>query len=94
MDMYGNGTDIMYVTLGTDGYGQTVLLPQPTDDPNDPLNWSWAKKHSILLTIAWGALCADFTSAMGPSVIFPQAAEWQISPDTANRPNSMNVLLG
>ncbi|KAJ6006996.1 major facilitator superfamily domain-containing protein [Penicillium canescens] len=74
--------------------GHTVLLPQPTDDPNDPLNWSWAKKHCILITIAWGALCADFTSAMGPSVIFPQAIEWQISPDTANRANSMNVLFG
>ncbi len=25
-----------------------ILHPQPTADPLDPLNWSWARKHIIL----------------------------------------------
>ena len=73
---------------------QTVLLPQPTNDPNDPLNWSWTRKHAILFTVAWAGLCADWTSASGPSVIFQQAAQWDMSPNTANRPNSINILFG
>lgn len=85
--------------LGESGEGvlthrQTVLLPQPTDDPNDPLNWSWSKKHLILLTVAWAALCADWTSASGSAIIFPQAAEWQMSVAAVNQPNAINVLFG
>ena len=26
-----------------------VLVPQPSDDPNDPLNWPAWKKHSVRL---------------------------------------------
>jgi hypothetical protein len=71
-----------------------VLLPQPTNDPNDPLNWSWAKKHLILFTVAWAALCADFTSASGAPTLFVQAEQWGITPNAANQPNAINVLFG
>ena len=27
--------------------------PQPTADPLDPLNWSWAKKHTILAIVMY-----------------------------------------
>ncbi|KAI1490731.1 major facilitator superfamily domain-containing protein [Biscogniauxia mediterranea] len=74
--------------------GHTVLIPQPTDDPDDPVNWSWTKKHLILFTVAWGGLVADWTIASGPTVIIEQAAEWGITPNEANRPNSISVLLG
>ncbi|KAM5354619.1 hypothetical protein ACJ41O_001266 [Fusarium nematophilum] len=73
--------------------GHTVLLPQPTDDPSDPLNWSWYRKHLVLFTIAWAAMCADFTSAAGSAIIFQQAEEWHISPTKANQPNAINVLF-
>jgi hypothetical protein len=32
-----------------------VLAPQPSEDPNDPLNWSKAKKEINLLILAFGA---------------------------------------
>lgn len=32
--------------------GQTVLIPQPSEDPNDPLNWSQTKKNVILLVVS------------------------------------------
>ncbi|KAF7554453.1 hypothetical protein G7Z17_g2925 [Cylindrodendrum hubeiense] len=73
--------------------GHTVLLPQPTQDPNDPLNWPSWKKHAILLTIAWGAFCADFTSAAGSAPILVQAAEWHESIHAVTETNSINVLM-
>ncbi|KAL6411958.1 hypothetical protein AUP68_04338 [Ilyonectria robusta] len=73
--------------------GHTVLLPQPTEDPSDPLNWPSWKKHAILLTIAWGAFCADFTSAAGSAPILLQAMEWHESIANINHTNSINVLM-
>ncbi|KAM5344306.1 hypothetical protein ACJ41O_012843 [Fusarium nematophilum] len=73
--------------------GHTVLLPQPTDDISDPLNWPSWKKHAILFTVAWGAFCADFTSAAGSAPILLQAAEWHESIGTVNETNSINVLM-
>ena len=26
--------------------GKTILIPQPSDDPHDPLNWSWFNYNS------------------------------------------------
>uniref|UniRef100_A0A8H7TM73 Major facilitator superfamily (MFS) profile domain-containing protein n=1 Tax=Bionectria ochroleuca TaxID=29856 RepID=A0A8H7TM73_BIOOC len=73
--------------------GHTVLLPQPTDHTCDPLNWSWTRKHLVLFTVAWAALTADVTAAAGSAIIFPQAAQWHITPGRANDPNAIAVLL-
>ncbi|KAF4547707.1 Hypothetical protein D9617_37g012330 [Elsinoe fawcettii] len=73
--------------------GHTVLLPQPTDDKNDPLNWSWTKKHLILFTVAWGSLCSDFTSASGSATVIVQAAEWGESANAVTQTNSLNILM-
>ncbi|KAH7346955.1 major facilitator superfamily domain-containing protein [Pyrenochaeta sp. MPI-SDFR-AT-0127] len=73
--------------------GHTILVPQPSDDPNDPVNWSWMKKHLLLFTVAWGALCADFTSAGGIPCIFLQGAEWHMDPNKVNYANNLNVLM-
>jgi hypothetical protein len=34
--------------------GTTVLVPQPSDDPRDPLNWSWMKKHAVFTALLPG----------------------------------------
>lgn len=39
-----------------DTNSRIVLVPQPTDDPNDPLNWSKFEKHSILCIICLGTI--------------------------------------
>ncbi|KAM0418491.1 hypothetical protein ACHAPD_004850 [Fusarium lateritium] len=85
------GAETTSLRLAEDGH--TVLLPQPTDDPNDPLNWSSRKKHLILLVVAWAALVSDFTSAAGSAPIILQAAEWHKSPNSVNHNNSINVLM-
>lgn len=33
------------------GDGDTVLFPQPSADPNDPLRWSKWRKHAVFLSI-------------------------------------------
>ncbi|KAH7129144.1 major facilitator superfamily domain-containing protein [Dactylonectria macrodidyma] len=73
--------------------GHTVLLPQPTEDPSDPLNWSWTRKHLVLFTVAWAALCTDFTAAAGTTIIFNQAAQWNKTPNRINDANAMCVLF-
>ena len=35
--------------------GDIVLAPQPSDDPNDPLNWSFTKKNAIVGILLFGA---------------------------------------
>lgn len=41
---------------GTGKYSHIILAPQPSEDPNDPLNWSWWKKHIILAIIFLGTI--------------------------------------
>jgi hypothetical protein len=45
--------------------GSTILVPQPTSDPNDPLNWSWMKKHLFLMIISIIAFLPDYGSSTG-----------------------------
>lgn len=54
--------------------GHTVLIPQPSADPSDPLNWSTVKKHVILLIISFAAFLPDYGSATGAVTLIPQAA--------------------
>ena len=53
--------------------GCTVLIPQPSDDPEDPLNWTQAKKRTVLIVIATISFLAEFGSAMGIPAIIPQS---------------------
>ena len=61
-----------------------VLIPQPTDDPEDPLNWTRMKKAAILLVVGWSAATSDYSAATGASALIPQATQWRISPNTVN----------
>jgi len=81
----GDGTDygahVLEISqLGAEGQdlqtapdGHTVLIPQPSSDLNDPLNWSPLKKHLTLLVISFTAFMPDFGSSMGIVTLLPQA---------------------
>ncbi|RYP10949.1 hypothetical protein DL765_007952 [Monosporascus sp. GIB2] len=72
---------------------QTVLIPQPTEDMDDPLNWCSFRKHMILICVSLGAFLGDLGMAVGiPSVVL-QSQEWAISPTVANLPNNLAVLM-
>ncbi|KAF3044326.1 hypothetical protein E8E12_008014 [Didymella heteroderae] len=64
------GTEIM-ADVGSHhfvkGSHKDVLVPQPSDDPNDPLNWStWWKTASITATAM-----VTFTQGFGPLALAP-----------------------
>lgn len=53
--------------------GHTRLIPQPSDDPLDPLNWTRWKKHAILFVVAAAAFLPDYGSATGAVTLELQA---------------------
>lgn len=52
---------------------RTILIPQPSNDPNDPLNWSTVRKHITLFIISAIAFLPDYGSATGAVTLIPQA---------------------
>ncbi|KAL6248009.1 hypothetical protein RBB50_005357 [Rhinocladiella similis] len=53
-----------------------VLVPQPSNDPNDPLNWPMSKKLTVLGITCWGSvLYAAVVSAMLNSAFFEMSVE-------------------
>ncbi|KAL8998443.1 MAG: hypothetical protein Q9169_002480 [Polycauliona sp. 2 TL-2023] len=73
--------------------GQTVLIPQPSDDPNDPLNWNQARKHVVLAVIIACTFLPDYGSATGAITLIPQGAEYGITPDKVNHSQSGNQFM-
>lgn len=57
--------------LASDGH--TILIPQPSSDPYDPLNWSQHKKHLILFIISACAFLPDYGSVTGNVVLLTQS---------------------
>jgi hypothetical protein len=58
------------------GSNNTTLIPRPSASPDDPLNWSWMKKHAVLLALIPGCLLSDWTLTWGTTVFEMQAPEW------------------
>ncbi|RPD64560.1 MFS general substrate transporter [Lentinus tigrinus ALCF2SS1-7] len=50
---------------GTGRYAHVILIPQPSDDPRDPLNWPSWKKEACFWTLSFGT---SLTGALSPLV--------------------------
>ncbi|KAH7141983.1 major facilitator superfamily domain-containing protein [Dactylonectria macrodidyma] len=56
------------LTSETDGNGEVLLQPQPTDDPNDPLNWKkWEKSLNFGLVLLYCLLMMAWMTASTPT---------------------------
>jgi hypothetical protein len=53
--------------------GKTVLIPQPSESANDPLNWPASKKYYTIAVIAFIAFLPDYTAGSGIVTVIPQA---------------------
>ena len=73
--------------------GRTILVPQPSDDRNDPLNWTSWKKHAVLLTISFVSFLPDFGTAFGSVTQIPQAKYWHIPVPTIQESVAINTML-
>lgn len=68
--------------------GEIILVPTPSDDPNDPLNWPQWYKNAVAVLICCAMLMCNFLAA-GPSIalidtaldFFPEAADTTVDPD-------------
>ena len=59
-----NANATVHLDLARNTKGNVILAPQPSGDPNDPLNWPFTKKLGIVLILIFGScLCA---STIGP----------------------------
>ncbi|KAF1996209.1 MFS general substrate transporter [Amniculicola lignicola CBS 123094] len=56
---------------GTGKDADIILIPQPSEDPNDPLNWSQTKKWTITLIIAFGSViyAAVLAPLLSPALV-------------------------
>ncbi|KAK2795185.1 hypothetical protein FQN52_006111 [Onygenales sp. PD_12] len=73
--------------------GRTILIPQPSASPMDPLNWSSFKKHLILIVISMTAFLPDYGSATGAVTLIPQAVQWAMTEDNVNHSQVGNVFM-
>ncbi|KAF7290370.1 MFS general substrate transporter [Mycena chlorophos] len=64
--------------------GTKVLWPQPTDDPNDPQNWSDRRKALLLIIITLAAIVPDFDSGIGIAGIFKLAVQYNTTTNVIN----------
>ncbi|OAP56444.1 putative MFS-type transporter [Fonsecaea erecta] len=73
--------------------GHTILVPQPSDDPNDPLNWSFFKKHMLLIISSMSSFLPEYGSATGAVTLLSQAQQWHLTPDHVNHSQAGNVFM-
>jgi MFS family permease len=77
---------------GTGKYSHIILVPQPSDDPNDPLNWPLWKKDTILFLVGMSAaVVGAYGPMLGPGFI-PIAAELNISINTLSQSTAWLIL--
>lgn len=65
------GGDAAGYKLAADGH--TKLIPQPSSDPADPLNWSSFTKHVMLMIVSCAAFLPDYGAATGAVTLLAQA---------------------
>ncbi|KAJ6113376.1 major facilitator superfamily domain-containing protein [Penicillium sp. IBT 18751x] len=68
--------------LKHDPTGQIVLVPQPSDSVNDPLNWSRSKKELFTVAYGWGCGCVGAVGPLLGGAFVPLASEFGVSLST------------
>ncbi|KAH7361208.1 major facilitator superfamily domain-containing protein [Pyrenochaeta sp. MPI-SDFR-AT-0127] len=56
---------------GTGKDANIILIPQPSEDPNDPLNWTSTKKWVIMIIVAYGSVlyAAVLAPLLSPALV-------------------------
>ncbi|KAF7185563.1 Efflux pump radE [Pseudocercospora fuligena] len=64
-------------------HGRRELIPQPSDDPRDPLNWSPRQKWTIFTIMIYGTFCGIATAVANVLATTVQAEDWGVTPTEA-----------
>ena len=60
----------MLANIGTGRFSHVLLVPQPSDSPNDPLNWPLWKKDLILFIVGMSAaIVGAYGPMLGPGFV-------------------------
>ena len=73
--------------------GKMLLIPQPSNDPNDPLNWSQRRKNLVLFVMVAIAFLLDYGSATGAVPLVPQSVIWNMNFNAVNHSQAGNVFM-
>ncbi|PPQ93752.1 hypothetical protein CVT25_008132 [Psilocybe cyanescens] len=68
--------------------GKYVLWPQPTDDPEDPQNWSSRKKNLQLFIVILASIIPDFDNGIGIASLFPLSRQYHTTTGVINNISS------
>ncbi|EUC43241.1 hypothetical protein COCMIDRAFT_101296 [Bipolaris oryzae ATCC 44560] len=64
--------------LKHDATGTVVLIPQPSDSPNDPYNWPRWQKEMFTVVIAYGCGCVGAVGPLLTSAFVPLAKQFDV----------------
>ncbi|OQU96344.1 hypothetical protein CLAIMM_02441 [Cladophialophora immunda] len=82
-------------SIEMDGTDYRDVLPRPSTDPNDPLNWSWTEKHLVLFMVAAMAFQGPFDSASPAAGFLEQAPAYHVEiPDMLDSVGAQAIMLG
>lgn len=77
---------------GTGKFSHILLVPQPSDSPNDPLNWPMWKKDMVLLVVGFAAaVVGAYGPMLGPGFV-PISKELGISVNTLSQATAWLIL--
>lgn len=77
---------------GTGKYSHLILVPQPSDSPNDPLNWPLWRKDMILFILSFNAaVVGAYGPMLGPGFV-PVSKELGISINTLSQSTAWLIL--
>src|SRR5271163_365077 len=71
-------------SLKHDKSGKLVLVPQPSDSPNDPYNWSRFKKELFCVAFAFGCGAVGAVGPLLNPALVQASAEFGVSLSTFN----------
>lgn len=73
--------------------GKTILAPQPSDSPNDPLNWPLHKKDLIFLVVLFDSILSGIHGPMLAPVTVELAVEFNVSLTASAQLGTYMLLL-
>ncbi|KAK3071701.1 hypothetical protein LTR53_008167 [Teratosphaeriaceae sp. CCFEE 6253] len=86
------GVDTARLKHGTGRFSHVLLVPQPSDSPNDPLNWpTWQKDLILFLVGMSAAVVGAYGPMLGPGFV-PIAAELGITVVTLSQATAWLIL--
>ncbi|KAL5525242.1 hypothetical protein ACEPAF_9111 [Sanghuangporus sanghuang] len=91
-DVY-QGIDLQSLKHAEGKNSHIVLVPQPSDDPNDPLNWSRVKKHTVFFVLVYGTVVCGVLGPIVSADIVTMATEFDRSLQAISRALGSALVL-